>query len=242
MTTYNLTLNLKKEAYGETIINYFNNNVENFTNLHFYQYGGIDTDTTDNRFYDMAFDYVTVTIKTKKSIDFLLNFFESIEINSKNEEVEILETYNSQNEELESVEFSNEIIYMDEEEEEEFEAKDLLEFNALLNAKDLKPDTSENLKPGKDDKNLFEVIKELEIMIDYSKVSFNEIKDFILKLSDKFKIKQVFNKENIMTATYQCNTDISDYQLKWFVLKIDNFKRSKGFNALYNIYNIEKYV
>lgn len=155
MTTYNLTLNLKKEAYGETIINYFNNNVENFTNLHFYQYGGIDTDTTDNRFYDMAFDYVTVTIKTKKSIDFLLNFFESIEINSKNEEVEILETYNSQNEELENVEFSNEIIYMDEEEEEEFEAKDLLEFNALLNAKDLKPDTSEDLKPGEYEGDLF---------------------------------------------------------------------------------------
>ena len=333
MTTYKLTLNLKKEAYGETIINYFNSNVENFTNLHFYQYGGIDTDTTDNRFMDMSFDYVTVTIKTNKDLDFLLDFFTISEVekekktfirvvteknisiiefeqiikNSKvnavidtagydwlyinghspesrkyqkvfnefyiyiwykntreeaidkilkardeyfklepievEEPIKILETYNPQNEELESVEFSNEIIYMDEEEEdeEEFETKNLLEFNALLNAKDLKPDTSEDLKPGKDDKSLFEVFKELEITIQRKteEVNFNEVKDYLKTIDNKFIFHNVFKHEDLIIAKCNYNTT---YQLMSYILKIDNFKRNKNFNVFYNINNVKKYV
>lgn len=63
-----------------------------------------------------------------------------------NKPLEILEFCNSQNEELSSVEYSNELIYMENEDDKPLEAENLIEFNALLNAKEKKEDKPD-LKP-----------------------------------------------------------------------------------------------
>lgn len=137
-------------AWNNDLTNYFNN--QNLQEMKYKKYNTFIFYIKDCEDVDEAkgrFNYIRGRI---------YNINENIKALRKHEEekkrevednkpLEILEFCNNQNDELSSVEYSNEIIYMENEDNDKpLEAENLLEFNALLNAKDKKEDSAD-LKP-----------------------------------------------------------------------------------------------
>ena len=137
-------------AWNNDLTNYYNN--ENLQEMKYKKYNTFIFYIKDCEDVDEAksrFNYIRGRI---------YNINENIKVLRKHEEekkkeiednkpLEILEFCNNQNDELSSVEYSSEIIYMENEDNDKpLEAENLLEFNALLNAKEKKEDSAD-LKP-----------------------------------------------------------------------------------------------